>query len=190
MVKNIGVLALQGDFFDHIKILKKLNVNPVEVRTKDALDSVDALIIPGGESTTIGKLLKKYKLDREIKLRFKKGMPIYGTCAGAIVLAKEILNYETQPRLGLVDISIDRNAYGRQIDSFETPLKIKGMKKKFNAIFIRAPIIKKIGKEIEVLAKHENKSVLIRNSHALISTFHPEMTEDRRVHGLFLNMVN
>ena len=190
MVKNIGVLALQGDFLEHIKVLKKLNVSTSEVRTKKELDTVDALIIPGGESTTIGKLLKKYKLDKEIKSRFKHGMPIYGTCAGAIIIAKEILDYDKQPKLGLIDITIDRNAYGRQIDSFETKLTIKGLKKEFNAIFIRAPKIERIGKDIEVLAKHNDEPVLIKNSHALISTFHPEMTGDLRVHKLFLKMVN
>ena len=138
---KIGVLALQGDFREHISILNKLKLEGVEVRTKQELDKVKGLIIPGGESTTMGKLLKKYKLDIEIKKRNKQGMPIYGTCAGAILLAKEIINSE-QPRLNLIDISIDRNAYGRQTDSFEANIPFPGSKKLFNAIFIRAPIIK------------------------------------------------
>ena len=128
---SIGVLALQGDFADHAKILKKLKTKVREVRTKEDLDKVAGLIIPGGESTTIGKLLKKYDLDKEIKKRSKKGMPIYGTCAGAILLAKEIKNSD-QPSLGLIDITIERNAYGRQIDSFEENIQIKGMKKTFS----------------------------------------------------------
>ncbi len=180
---------MQGDFREHIAILKRLDAIPIEVRTKGDLDEAEALIIPGGESTTISKLIKKYRLGQEIKKRNRAGMPIYGTCAGAIVLAKEIIGYKDQATLGIIDVSIDRNAYGRQIDSFEAPISISGLKKKFNAIFIRAPIIKRMGDDIEVLARHDQEPVLIRQRNILIGTFHPELTEDPRVHELFLYMV-
>lgn len=185
---KIGVLALQGDFREHINILKKLKLTPIEVRTKEELDSVKGLIIPGGESTTIGKLLKKYKLDKEIKRKHKEGMPIYGTCAGAILLAKEIINSE-QHKLNLVDISIERNAYGRQIDSFEEKIRLPNSKKLFNAIFIRAPRIKDIRNGVRVLSRHKKEPVLIRSDNILISTFHPELTDDTRVHKYFVDMV-
>ena len=185
---KIGVLALQGDFREHINILKKLKITPIEVRTKEELDSVKALILPGGESTTMAKLLKKYLLDKEIKNRYKKGMPLYGTCAGAILLAKEILDSE-QPRLSLIDISIERNAYGRQIDSFEADIVVPNSKKPFHAIFIRAPKIKEIRNGVKILSKHKNLPVLIRTDKILISTFHPELTDDTRIHKYFLEMI-
>ncbi len=185
---NIGVLALQGDFREHINILKKLKLIPVEIRTKEELDSVEGLIIPGGESTTMGKLLKKYKLAREIKRRYKEGMPIYGTCAGAILLAKEIIDSQ-QLKLDLIDISISRNAYGRQIDSFEAEIKVPDSKKPFNAVFIRAPKITEIRDCVKILSKHKKLPVLIRTDDILISTFHPELTDDTRIHKYFMKMV-
>ena len=189
MVKTIGVLALQGDFREHIQILKKLKVNATEVRTKGEFDKLDGLIIPGGESTTITNLLRKYHLDSEIKTHYKNGMAIWGTCAGAIILAKKIDNHEKQPTLGLIDITINRNAYGRQIDSFEEDIRVTGLQKKFHAIFIRAPIIENIGDDIEILAKNNSEPVLIKKDNILISTFHPELTNDTRLHRLFLKMV-
>lgn len=186
---KIGVLALQGDFREHILMLKKINIEYIEVRTKEQLDKVNGLIIPGGESTTIGKLMKKYKLDIEIKKRNKKGMPIFSTCAGGILLAKEIKSYPQQFKLGLIDISVERNAYGRQLDSFEADIKIKGFKKKFPAVFIRAPIIKDIHDGIEILASHEDNPVLLKKENILIATFHPELGEDPRIHRYFIDMV-
>jgi len=132
---NIGVLALQGDFKEHSKILKKLGHETTEVRSREDLDNIHGLIIPGGESTTIGKLLKKYALDSAIIKRHSKGMPIYGTCAGAILLGKEISNSD-QMQLNLIDIAVKRNAYGRQIDSFEANITIKDMKEPYRAIFL------------------------------------------------------
>ncbi|MCK5281966.1 MAG: pyridoxal 5'-phosphate synthase glutaminase subunit PdxT [Nanoarchaeota archaeon] len=184
---KVGVLALQGDFREHISILKKLKLTPIEVRTKEELDNVKALIIPGGESTTIGKLLKKYQLDKEIKKRYKKGMPIYGTCAGAIVLAKEIIDSD-QLNLDLIDVSIERNAYGRQADSFEADISLPNSKKPFHAIFIRAPKIKQIRNGVKILSKHKKEPILARTDNILISTFHPELTEDTRIHEYFIQM--
>ena len=184
---KIGVIALQGDFREHVGILKKLGVETVEVRMPSDLKDVKGLIIPGGESTTIGKLMVKYELDKAIKEMTKKGMAVYGTCAGAILLAKEIIG-NRQFCLGLIDISVERNAYGRQIDSFEAELEIKGLGK-FNAVFIRAPIIKEIRNGVEILAKHGNEPVLLRKGKILVSTFHPELTDDARVHNYFVGMI-
>jgi 5'-phosphate synthase pdxT subunit len=185
---KIGVLALQGDFREHICALNKIGVESTEVKTKADLDGIDGLIIPGGESTAIGKLLSKYSLDKAIIKKYKKGMAIYGTCAGAILLAKEIED-STQPSLGLIDMAIARNAYGRQIDSFEADIHITGMKKPFNAIFIRAPIITKIRNGVKIIAKHKSQPVMLRKDKILISTFHPELTDDLRVHEYFLSIV-
>jgi 5'-phosphate synthase pdxT subunit len=164
---KVGVLALQGDFREHCNMLRKIGAEPVEVRTAYDLDSVYGLIIPGGESTTIGKLLKKSGLDKEIKKKYQTGLPIYGTCAGTILLAKEILDSK-QPKLSLIDISVSRNSYGRQIDSFETSLDIKDFKKPFPAIFIRAPKIEKIRNGVKILAKHKKHPVLSRTDDILI----------------------
>lgn len=181
---NIGVLALQGDFVDHARILKKLKCNVVQVRSSEQLKNLDGLIIPGGESTTIMNLIKKSKLAKSIK---KLKIPIYGTCAGAIVLANSVSNPK-QDSLDLIDISIQRNAFGRQLDSFETKLTIKGLKEKFLGVFIRAPKINN-SNNATILAKFNNSPVLIKKDNILLSTFHPELTNDSRIHKLFLNMV-
>ena len=183
---KIGILALQGDVREHADILKRLNAEPILVKMPKYLEEVSALIIPGGESTVIGMLMKRYKLDVAIKKRHKQGMPIYGTCAGAIALAKDIIGSK-QPRLSLADISIKRNDYGRQIDSFETDLTIKGIGN-FKGVFIRAPVIKKAHKGIETFAEYKNDPVMIKQDTILITTFHPELTEDTRVHKYFLSM--
>ena len=183
MKKNkIGVLALQGAFIEHINILDKLKVSNIEVRTKKDLDQVKGLIIPGGESTTNGYLLKKTGLDKEIKKRVNKNLAIWGICTGLILLAKEV---ENQYSLGLLDIKVKRNAYGRQINSFETKLESKKFKN-LHGIFIRAPKILKVGPNIEILAKHQKDPVLIKQNHILGSTFHPELTEDYRIHRYFI----
>jgi len=182
----IGVLALQGDFREHIAMLKRLGADAKEVRTIEDFKQVNALIIPGGESTTIGKLLKETGLGKAVKQR---DIPIYGSCAGAILLAKNIED-SRQLKLNKIDISISRNSYGRQIDSFEDEIEIKGMKKKFPAVFIRAPKIIATGKDVEILATHNSFPILARQGNILISTFHPEMTDDARIHKYFLEMVN
>jgi len=184
---KIGILALQGDVREHKKILNKLNVNSIDVKLPEDLKDIDGLIIPGGESTTIIKLMKEYSLDKRIIERYNDGMSIYGTCAGAIILAKNIVNSK-QPKLGLADISIKRNVYGRQIDSFESELSIKDIGD-FKGIFIRAPVIKNIYNGAEVLAEHQSHPVMVRQKNLLITTFHPELSDDTRVHEYFLGMV-
>jgi len=183
---KVGILALQGDVREHKKVLMKLDAEPIEVKLPQDLEDLDALIIPGGESTTIGMLMKKYKLDSKIKQKHKQGMPIYGTCAGAIVLAKNIIG-NNQPKLALADISIKRNEYGRQIESFEADLSIKDIGD-FKGIFIRSPVIKSFNNGVETLAEHKNNPVIIRQDNILITTFHPELTNDTRIHEYFLNM--
>ena len=183
---KVGILALQGDVREHKRILTKLDADPVEVKLPQYMEDLDALIIPGGESTTIGMLMKKYKLDSKIKQKHKQGMPIYGTCAGAIVLAKEIIGSK-QPKLALADISIKRNDYGRQIESFETELSIKDIGD-FKGIFIRSPIINRFHNDVETLSEHKNNPVMIKQDNVLITTFHPELTNDTRIHEYFLNM--
>ncbi len=183
---KIGVLALQGSVEEHIKMLKKCDVEPVLIKSPNQLNEINGLIIPGGESTTIGKLIKMYGFDKEIKRRYLQGMPVYGTCAGAILLAKEIINSK-QPRLALMDISIKRNDYGRQINSFETQLNISN--KPFKGIFIRAPVISSIHEGCKILAEHDNKPVLIEQDNLLASTFHPELTNDLTLHKYFIEKV-
>lgn len=184
---RIGVLGLQGDFREHLSVLKRLEVEARDVRTTEDLKSVNALIIPGGESTTIARLMGESGLDQAIQEGHRKGMPLYGTCAGMILLAKEIV--EGKPRgLSLIDITVSRNAYGRQVDSFEADLQIKNMGA-FHAVFIRAPKITRCGSRVEVLSSHEGAPVLARQGHVLVSSFHPELTDDTRIHEYFLSMV-
>lgn len=183
---RVGILALQGAVIEHIRMLKRLGAEAVKVKLPKDLIDLDALIIPGGESTTMGMLAKKYKVDKAIKEKHKRGMPIYGTCAGAIMLAKGIIGSK-QPKLGLADISIKRNDYGRQIDSFEAELNIKDIGI-FNGIFIRAPIIKHIYNGAEILSEYQNSPVMVKQQDLLITTFHPELTDDTRIHEYFLNM--
>lgn len=184
---KIGVLALQGSVIEHVKMLKRCCVEPVLVKLPHELKEINGLIIPGGESTTIGKLIDEYELDKEIKRRYEGGMPIYGTCAGAILLAKEIVG-SRQPKLGLMDISVRRNDYGRQIDSFEAKLNI--FDKPFRGIFIRAPVIDSIHNGCKILAEFDNKPVMVEQGNLLASTFHPELTNDLRIHKYFIGMID
>lgn len=184
---RVGVLALQGDFREHLATLKKLGVESCEVRTVEELEKVDGLIIPGGESTTIANLLERSGLFSEIKERGRNGLPIYGTCAGAILLAKEIIN-DSKSYLGLIDIAVRRNAYGRQIDSFEADLNIKNIGP-FHAVFIRAPIIERVGPKVEILAAHDSVPVMAQQENILVSSFHPELTNDLRIHEYFLKLI-
>ncbi len=184
---SIGVLGLQGNVSEHADMLKRITKDVRIVKKASDIKGIEGLVIPGGESTTIFPLLKKYKIDREIK---KANLPIFGTCAGAVILAKEILNMD-QGTLSLMDTSIERNAYGRQVDSFETGLNIPALgKKPVRGVFIRAPIIRRVRKGVEVLAKHNGSPVLVRQGKFLAATFHPELTDDIRVHQYFLNMLN
>jgi len=187
---KIGVLALQGDVIEHVKMLRGLGVEAIEVRTPEDLAKVDALIIPGGESTTIGKLAVTYGLDQAIPARVRDGMPVYGTCAGMIALSKEARGGEP-PLLRLMNISVRRNAYGRQVDSFETDLEIPALGgPPLHAVFIRAPVIENVGPNVEVLASLDGKPVLARQGNMLVSAFHPELTADDRVHRYFVEMLN
>ncbi len=186
---RIGVLSLQGDFAEHIAALRRLGVEAVEVRQVGDLDGIEGLIVPGGESTTISKLMAAYGLLPEIRERAKAGMPVLGTCAGMIVMAREAtdLPYET---LGLMDIAVKRNAFGRQVDSFETDLEFAGVGR-LHAVFIRAPLIQRVGPEVEVLSRLPDGTVVgARQGSLLVIAFHPELTSDLRVHRYFLDLVN
>lgn len=183
---RIGILALQGDVREHKRAIAKLGAEAIEVKLPQDLDDIDALIMPGGESTTIGMLMRKYKLNAKIKQKHKEGMPIYGTCAGAILLAKEIIGSK-QPKLALADISVKRNDYGGQMDSFEADLSINGIGD-FKGVFIRAPVIKSSYNGAEILAEYKNNPVMMRQDNILITTFHPELTNDTKIHEYFLNM--
>ena len=186
-----GVLALQGDVREHGRALERAGATPVEVRYPEQLADVDALVMPGGESTTIGKLLERFGLLDVLKERARGGMPLYGTCAGLILMASDVAGtHEAPHRMDLLDITVERNAYGRQVDSFETDLRISGMDEPFRAVFIRAPIVTRCGPDVTVLAEHEGNPVLVRSGGLLASTFHPEMTGDNRVHELFLKIAS
>ena len=191
---KIGVLALQGDFSEHIAMLKRLKVDAAEVRLPEHLAGLDGLIIPGGESTTIGKLAVAYNLMEPLKL-FGQRHAIWGTCAGAIFLSKDI--GRDQPLLGLMDIKVQRNAFGRQIDSFETDLDIPELKQAtktnddYHAIFIRAPIIESVSGDAKVLATvPDGRIVAAQQGHLLATSFHPELTRDTRFHEYFLTLVD
>ncbi len=192
-MKNVivGVLALQGDFREHINILKKINVEGVEARLPSEVDDMDGLIIPGGESTAINKLMEKYGFDKKIKQLALSGKPLFGTCAGLIILSKSI--EDGKRGLGLIDIDLKRNAYGRQIESFEDEINLNlnhdMENKKFNSVFIRAPKIIRAGKEVRILARHNDGVVLAREKNILVSTFHPELTDDTRIHKYFITMI-
>jgi len=197
-MRRIGVLALQGSLIEHIALLERLGVEPPAVKLPKDLVGLDGLIIPGGESTTIGKLAATYKLTDGLKRLAEDGLPMWGTCAGMILLAKEIEG-ATQLRLDLMDIVVERNAFGRQVESFEADLLIPALDvvsseeekgKRFHAVFIRAPWIKRVGEGVEVLAAlNESVIVAARQRNLLATAFHPELTEDTRFHRYFLNMV-
>jgi len=191
MVKKItiGVLALQGDFLEHLIILRKLGVTAKEIRLPQDLENIDGIILPGGESTTMINLLEVFELKNPLIQKIKKGLPVWGTCAGMILLAKKLTQTNPVP-LGLMDITVNRNAYGRQIDSFTTPLTIKPLGKKvLNATFIRAPILEKVGKGVEVLSIYDKKIVAAKEKNMLVTAFHPELTKDTRMHEYFVSLV-
>ncbi|MBS3970994.1 MAG: pyridoxal 5'-phosphate synthase glutaminase subunit PdxT [Clostridia bacterium] len=188
-MKTVGVLALQGAFREHKQSLIKCGADVIEVRKLEDLDKCSALIIPGGESTTIGKLLIEWNLMEAIKKRVQERMPLFGTCAGMILMSKDIRN-SNQPRLGILDVEVVRNAYGRQVDSFEMNLTIEGLDEPFSSVFIRAPYITKVGPGVQILSKHDDKIVMVRQGKLLGCSFHPELTDDLRIHQYFVNMIN
>jgi 5'-phosphate synthase pdxT subunit len=185
---NVGVLALQGDFLEHEQMLRGLGAQPVEVRLPGQLDGLDALIIPGGESTTIGKLAVSYGLLEPLR-EFAHHKPVWGTCAGMIMLARDV--GRDQPLLGLMNISVNRNAFGRQVDSFEADLDVPALgPQPFRALFIRAPLVTAVGAGVEVLAQLDGRSIVaVRQGHWLATAFHPELTGDSRFHRYFLGEV-
>ncbi len=188
---KIGVLGLQGDFREHARALEDAGATALVVRRPEEVGEVDALVVPGGESTTIGKLLDRFGILAPLRDRVGGGMPLYGTCAGLILMAKEIEGPQDAPhRLGVMDVTVRRNAYGRQVDSFEADLDVKGLDGPYRAVFIRAPAVERAGDGVEVLASVDGKPVLLRQGHMLASTFHPEMTGDNRVHSMFVEMVS
>ena len=185
--KRVGVLALQGDFQAHQRALTRAGAEAVEVRSAADLDGVEGLVIPGGESTTMMKLLEEEKLLDPLR-EFGRDRPIFGTCAGAILLAREISN-SPQASLGLMDIEVERNAYGRQLDSRIARLRSERIEGDLEAVFIRAPIIRRVGPDAHVLASYQGDPVLVEQGRHLAATFHPELTEDSRVHLMFLGKI-
>ena len=186
----IGVLALQGAFREHVLSFEALGVDTVAVRLPDQLDECDGLVIPGGESTAIGKLMTSYGFWEPIKQRHAEGMAVWGTCAGAILVAQRVADaLPDQRTLDLMDVTVRRNAYGRQIDSFEVDLDFAHIGEPFRGVFIRAPWIEEVGNGVEVLAEHDGRIVAARHERHLATTFHPELTGDPRIHRFFLDEV-
>jgi pyridoxal 5'-phosphate synthase pdxT subunit len=191
---RIGVLALQGDFREHLAALSEIGAMPVPVRRSEELNAVDGLVIPGGESTTMSHLLRELDLLEPLRARLAAGLPAYGACAGMIMLASEILDAgavgrEAVPLSGL-DITVRRNAFGRQVASFEGDVAFSGFDDPVHAVFIRAPWVERVGEGVEVLASAAGHPVAVRQGSVLATSFHPEMTGDRRIHRLFVDMVN
>ena len=175
---KIGVLALQGNFREHVQMLRRLGVDAVEIRKPEELEGLDGLVVPGGESTTFMRLMRLYGLDEALR-RFQG--PVLGTCAGMIVLDRE--------HLGLVDVAVDRNAYGRQVASFEADLRLEGDDRPLRGVFIRAPRVREAGADVEVLASLDGEPVALRDGRFIVAAFHPELTDDTRIHEKFLELV-
>ena len=175
---KIGVLAVQGNFREHAATLRRLGADVVEVRKPEQLEGLDGLVVPGGESTTFMRLMRLYGLDEALR---SFGAPVFGTCAGMIVLDRR--------HLGLIDLEVDRNAYGRQVASFEADLRLAGEAEPLRGVFVRAPRVREVGEGVEVLADRDGEPVLLREGRFLVASFHPELTEDTRVHELFLEVV-
>jgi pyridoxal 5'-phosphate synthase pdxT subunit len=187
---KVGVLALQGAFREHIYALEALDVGAVAVRKPEQLDECAGLIIPGGESTAISKLMESYGFYEPVQQRHHGGMAVWGTCAGAILIAGSVIDgIAGQRSLALMDLTVRRNAYGRQVDSFEVDLEFMGMDEGYRGIFIRAPWIESVGEGVEVLSRHEGHIVAARQGTCLSTTFHPELTGDPRVHRYFVERV-
>ena len=183
----VGVLALQGAFREHVAAVTRLGATAREVRQLKDIDGIDALIIPGGESTTMGKLLNEWNMLEPLRQRILDGMPVYGSCAGLILLCREIENSD-QPRLGVLDATVRRNAFGRQVDSFETDLNIPEIgADPIPAVFIRAPVITGVGAGVTVLSEVKGQAVAVRQNNILATSFHPELTPDTRMHSYFLS---
>ena len=191
---RIGVLALQGDTREHLAALRDAGADSVPVRRRDELDAVDALVLPGGESTTMSYLLRELDLLEPLRARLADGFPAYGACAGMILLASQILDAGAGGREALplsgIDMTVRRNAFGRQVDSFEGDIAFTGLDESVHAVFIRAPWVERVGEGVQVLARAAGHAVAVRQGPVLATAFHPEMTGDRRIHRLFVDIVN
>ncbi len=186
---HVGVLALQGAFKSHLKTFEMMGIEALPVRSVQDLDRVHKIVIPGGESTAIQMLLESNSLRGPLSERLNQGMPVFGTCAGMIVLSKVILDgREDQSPLNAIDIVVRRNAFGRQIDSFESSIDVKGLSEPFPAVFIRAPIVEAVGDDVDVYAKVDDQIVLCGNASTLVASFHPELSSDTRIHEMFLSL--
>lgn len=183
---RVGVLALQGDFREHAALLTSIGADPVLIRKAEELAGIEALVIPGGESTTIGKLADRYGLLEPLRQTVRSGLPTLGTCAGLIFLAAGTTG-SAQIHLGVLDVVVERNAFGRQVDSFETDLDVAGMDEPLHAVFIRAPVVDKVGADVEVMAAVGDNPVMVRQGAIVATSFHPELTGETRVHKLMLN---
>ena len=184
---RVGVLALQGDVREHERALTRVGATPVPVKHPEQLDEIDAVIIPGGESTTIGKLLTRFDLFEPLRRHIHDGMPAFGTCAGLILLSASVAE-GSQPLLGVLDVMVRRNAFGRQNESFEADLDVTGLDEPFHAVFIRAPWVEKVGEGVEVLASVDDHPVMVREGHVLAGSFHPELTRDDRIHRMLVDL--
>lgn len=187
-MKTVGVLGIQGAIEEHENSIRRLGLNTVWVKSAADLKKIDGIILPGGESTSMGKQLEWFGLMEPLRNALAEGMPAFGTCAGMILLAKEIEG-STQTRIGLMNIKVKRNAYGSQLDSFVTELKVKGFKKPLPAVFIRAPRIESCAQSVEVLASYKDHPVLVREKHLMAASFHPELTDSTELHRYFIQMI-
>jgi pyridoxal 5'-phosphate synthase pdxT subunit len=187
---RVGVLVLQGSVREHLRMLSGLGVEAVEVRSPGDLDRVHGLVLPGGESTTIGRLLRVFDLLDPLRDALAGGLPVFGSCAGMILLARDVLDGRPdQPLLGGLDVVVRRNAFGRQVASFEVDLSVEGLAEPVHAVFIRAPWVEKVGEGVEILARVDDRVVAVRQGHLLATAFHPELTGDDRLHRLFVDLV-
>ena len=189
---RIGVLAIQGSVIEHKRVLQKLGVEVIEVRLPEDLSGLDGIILPGGESTTQSKLLRRFKLFDELKKQIKSGLPVWGTCTGAILLAKKVIGKNAPETFKAMDIVANRNAYGGQIDSFEADLEIRKQDSgfsNFKGVFIRAPKLDVMSDKVEILCEHEDSPVMLRQKNMLATAFHPELTDDAQIHEYFINYI-
>ena len=190
---HVGVLALQGDTREHLAALREAGAEVSTVRRRGELDAVDALVIPGGESTAMSHLLREFELLEPLRARLADGLPAYGSCAGMILLASQILDAGVPGRealpLGGIDMTVRRNAFGRQVDSFEEDVEFAGLDSTVHAVFIRAPWVERVGPDVEVLARAGDHIVAVRHDKVMATSFHPEMTGDRRIHKLFVDLL-
>lgn len=187
MIK-VGVLALQGAVREHIRAIEECGAEAVIIKKKEHLEEIDGIVMPGGESTAIRRLIDKYDFMDGLKEFAQSGKPMFGTCAGLILLAKNLVGY-SEPHIGAMDVTVERNSFGRQKESFEASLDIAGVAEDYNAVFIRAPHIVEAGENVEVLAKHNERIVMAREGNILGCSFHPELTDDHRITSYFINMI-